>query len=234
MLLWNLNLLRDDPAFFTLLIGLTAGALLLAISVHEFSHALAATALGDNTARRLGRLSLCPSRHLDPVGTLMLLLVGFGWGKPVPVNPYLLRKGPRAGMALVAAAGPLSNIALAAVVALPIHLGLLDWRSPLDVNPFGVHTARAMLSDVAAYVFLYNCFLAAFNLLPISPLDGFRVLTGVLPRDMAMSLARTEQYGFAILMGVVALDWFTGAGIIWHAMRAVIDVLGVILLGQRL
>jgi Zn-dependent protease len=234
VLLWNLGLLQDDPVFFALLVGLTAVALLLAITVHEFAHALAASALGDSTPRRLGRLSLDPRRHLDTTGTLMLLIVGFGWGKPVPINPSMLRKGPRVGMALVAAAGPLSNIALAALVALPIHMGLLGWRSPVDYDPFAMHTARVILSDIVAYVFIYNVLLAAFNLIPVAPLDGFRVLTGILPRELAIPLARTEQYGFAILLGIVAFDWFTGAGVLWSLIGVAANGLGRLLVGSGL
>src|SRR3972149_2202227 len=98
MLLWNLELLIDDPTAFFLLLATVSIALLVALTFHEFSHALMADRLGDPTAKRLGRLSLNPVRHLDPVGTLMLFMVGFGWGKPVPTNPYLFRRDPRSGM----------------------------------------------------------------------------------------------------------------------------------------
>src|SRR5581483_4545596 len=99
-------------------------ALVCGITVHEFSHAITAYRLGDDTACRLGRCSLNPIRHLDPAGAFLLLIAGFGWGKPTPVNPYRLRNGPEAGRAMVAAAGPISNVLLAAVASIPMHLGL--------------------------------------------------------------------------------------------------------------
>ena len=112
MLFSSYQLLLDNPAAFLRLTVLVAVSLMVAITVHEFSHSLIATGLGDNTSRRLGRLSLNPLRHLDPSGTLMLLIAGFGWGKPVPVNHHSLSKGPL-GVAMVAAAGPLSNLVVA-------------------------------------------------------------------------------------------------------------------------
>jgi len=144
--------------------------LLVAIDIHECAHAWMADKLGDPTARYMGRLSLNPLVHLDPMGTLMMafsLFYGFGigWGKPVPVNPYNLRKGPRVGMGLVAAAGPLSNLAMAAVAGFPLRLGL-----PL---PFLLDVLLSVMVSV-------NIGLAVFNLIPIFPLDGYSVLMGIL------------------------------------------------------
>ena len=145
-------------------------SLLIAIDVHEFAHAWMANELGDSTARYQGRLSLNPLVHLDPMGTMMMLLsvfsgFGIGWGKPVPVDPRYLRKGPRVGMGLVAAAGPLSNLVLAAIAAVPIRLGLtMSWS----------------LVDVLLTVISVNIIIALFNLLPIPPLDGASILRGIL------------------------------------------------------
>ena len=122
MLLGSYSLLADDPSGFVRLAALVFLSLVVAITIHEFSHALVANGLGDDTARRLGRLSLNPKRHLDPMGTMMMLVAGFGWGKPVPVNPNRLAHGQR-GTALVAAAGPLSNLMLAFLLAIPFKLG---------------------------------------------------------------------------------------------------------------
>jgi len=144
-------------------------SLLIAIDVHEFAHAWMANELGDSTARYYGRLSLNPLVHLDPMGTVMMLFsvfygFGIGWGKPVPVDPRYLRKGPRVGMGLVAAAGPLSNLVLAAILAVPIRLGL----------PPGL--LRSLLLTVISV----NIGIALFNLLPLPPLDGASILQGIL------------------------------------------------------
>lgn len=145
-------------------------SLLIAIDVHEFAHAWMANELGDPTARYQGRLSLNPLVHLDPMGTMMMLFsvfygFGIGWGKPVPVDPRYLRQGPRVGMGLVAAAGPLSNLVLAAIVAVPIRLGL-----PLPLS----------LITLLLIVISVNIGIALFNLLPVPPLDGASILQGIL------------------------------------------------------
>lgn len=196
MLLWNLDLLLRRPELFLLTLVTTSIALLLAITVHEFSHALVAHNLGDPTARHQGRLSLNPLVHLDPLGTLMLFLVGLGWGKPVPVNPYYLRRGPRTGMALVGAGGPGSNLLLAWLVAL-----LLRYVSAVQ---------SGYIADLLLIIVLYNVLLAVFNLIPVAPLDGFNIALGVLPRDLAYPLARTQRFGPGILLGIVLLVSFTG------------------------
>ena len=170
MLLSSYELIRDDPAGFVRLMVLAAIALVLAVTVHEFSHAAAATRLGDATARRSGRLSLNPLRHLDPGGTVLFFLAGFGWGKPVPVVQENLIDGRRS-MALVAAAGPLSNVALAFLVAVPIKLGALFWTQPGLGRVEHVMTGgiREGLSDILGLVILFNLILAVFNLIPLSP-----------------------------------------------------------------
>jgi len=155
---------RDPIEIITLLLSL-----LIAIDVHEFAHAWMANELGDPTARYQGRLSLNPLVHLDPMGTMMMLFsvlsgFGIGWGKPVPVNPLYLRRGPRVGMGMVAAAGPISNLILAAIVAVPIRLGL----------PAG------LLGDLLGLVIFVNISIALFNLLPLPPLDGASILRGIL------------------------------------------------------
>ena len=125
MLLYLRDFSDNPPALFAYL-GAFLVAFVTGIAFHEFSHAWAANELGDDTAARQGRLTLNPLAHLDPVGTVLLLLVGFGWGKPTPVNPYRLRRGAKEGNALVAAAGPASNFFFAALAALPLRLGLVD------------------------------------------------------------------------------------------------------------
>jgi Zn-dependent protease len=178
-------------------------ALLIAIDVHEFAHAWMANELGDSTARYYGRLSLNPLVHLDPMGTVMMLFsifygFGIGWGKPVPVNPLYLRKGPRVGMGMVAAAGPLSNLVLAAVAAVPIRLGLsLPW------------------SLVVLFLTLIRVSigLALFNLLPIPPLDGGSILQGILSTIRASwayrvseALDRIGAQGYIIFLLLIMVD----------------------------
>lgn len=206
MLLWNLSLLIHDPAAFFVLVAIVAFSLLIAITFHEFSHALMASRLGDPTARKLGRLSLNPVRHLDPLGTLMLFLVGFGWGKPVPVNPHYFRMESRRGMALVGLAGPLSNFALAAVLGVLVRTGVVGWQYQLSFS----WDPSWVAGNLVSYVILYNIILGVFNLIPIAPLDGFNIVVGVLPRRQAEAVARLQQYGPLILLLFIFLGYLTG------------------------
>lgn len=209
MFFYYLDFLEIDFLLFLAFAGAVTLALLLGIAFHEFCHALSASALGDPTARRLGRLTINPLAHLDPLGTVLLFLAGFGWGKPVPVNVYALRNGPRSGMAVVAAAGPLSNLLIAAVLALPIRLDWAPWHNPFVVSSSAAWTTSDYLGLFLSAGVLLNSILAVFNFLPIAPLDGFKVAVGLLPVDLARPLARLEQYGIVILM----LLFFVGPAI---------------------
>ncbi len=175
-------------------------ALVLGITVHEFAHAFTADRLGDSLPRRQGRLTLSPAAHLDPVGTLLFLVGGFGWGRPVQINPYALRAAPRVGEALVAVAGPLSNLLLAAAIAIPIRL--MPYLDFLPAQEISLTLLRGIL--------FYNLILAFFNLIPIFPLDGFAILKGLLPADLAFQFERTRAWGVAILFLLV----FAGGGIL--------------------
>jgi Zn-dependent protease len=234
MLLWNLRLLIDDPAAFFLLIAIVGFSLLIAITLHEFSHALMANRLGDPTAKRLGRLSLNPIRHLDPLGTLMLFLVGFGWGKPVPINPNYFRMNPRRGMAISALAGPLSNFALAALLGVLVRVGVVDWHSPWSwpFYPFASWDASWVAADIIGYVILLNLILGVFNLIPIPPLDGFNIAVGILPRRQAEAVARLQQYGPLLLLLLVFLGYFTG--FLWDFLLRAVDLFGRLFVGQQL
>ena len=176
---------------------------LLAVTLHEVAHGWVARALGDNTAERMGRLSLNPLRHIDPVGTLLvpavLLFLGgflFGWAKPVPVVASKLRN-PRRGMAIVAVAGPLSNFVMA------IGWGLLLKLSLTHPNVGGIWQGVYLMSQAGIAI---NLALMVLNLIPIPPLDGGRVVSGLLPADAARQYDRIEPYGLVILL----LLMFTG------------------------
>ena len=188
-----------------------AAAAILAISVHESAHGLAALWLGDDTAKRQGRITLNPLRHLDIFGFLMMVFAHFGWAKPVPVNPYRMTKikNRKLGMALTAAAGPLSNVLLALIFGsgyvFLYHAGGEDLQ-----NMWWGHLAPSGWR-YCLLQFLYSCLvlnagLAVFNLIPISPLDGSKILAIVLPDKAHQWLMRYERYGFIIL----AVLLFTG------------------------
>lgn len=202
MLFNLLDQLQINP--LTALINLAAFtvALVVGITVHEFSHAWAAARLGDRTAQRQGRLTLNPMAHLDPVGTLLIFIAGFGWGKPTPVTPSNIRIGEKAGMAVVALAGPISNIIVATLAAMPFRLGTLS----LPSSGIDAQMLQALV--------LWNVVLAVFNLLPIAPLDGFKVALGILPRALAVPFARTERFGMIILLMVVLADAVLNVGIL--------------------
>lgn len=186
-------------------------ALIVALDVHEFSHAWMASKLGDPTAGYLGRLTLNPLAHMDPLGTLMILLAGFGWGKPVPVNPYNLRHGARYGMALVSFAGPLANLATAAIFAIPVRLGVM---APNLFNRGILPTPGQLVATIV----LLNVTQAVFNLIPIAPLDGFKVVVGLLPYRWAYAFAQYESYGPAILIFLIMAGNFTQFDILGRVM----------------
>ncbi len=171
---------------------------LLAITMHEAAHGWAAWKLGDDTAKRLGRVTFNPLAHIDPFGTIVLpaILISaggilFGWAKPVPVIFGRLGR-PRRDMVLVAAAGPAINIGLAIVSALALHL--LPFFGPT----FGEWLGRNLINSINI-----NLLLAIFNMMPLPPLDGGRVAVGILPRPLAIQLARLERYGLFILIGLI-------------------------------
>jgi Zn-dependent protease len=220
-------------------IAAVALAAILAITLHEAAHGYAARALGDDTAARLGRVTLNPLRHVDMVGTLLvpgmllasqLLTIGrvevmFGWAKPVPVDIWRLRN-PRWGMVLVAAAGPAINFALAWGFGVAAH-GVEAWADSLPIG------AVEWLLRFIALSMLVNVILACFNLLPILPLDGGRILTGVLPAPAARAFARTERFGLLAVILVLfllplAISGFDPLG--WLVREVALPVLRMIFL----
>ncbi len=191
-------------------------ALVIGITFHEFSHAFVADQLGDHRPRALGRVSLNPADHIDPMGALMFVLVGFGWGRPVPVNIGALRPG-RIGMSWVSAAGPLANVAVAIVLAIAFRV--------LEVTGADVPMVRSFLA-LAVY---FNLALALFNLLPIPPLDGYNFALGILPPRQALQLQQYARYGMiALLVLVLASYALPGGG----PLRWLFEAAGF--LGQRL
>ena len=200
--------------------------ILVAFPVHEFSHAFAAYRLGDSTARYQGRLTLNPITHFDPVGGTILalsaLLGGFfiGWAKPTPVNPYNLRGGRRSE-ALVALAGPISNLVLAAIVAIPLRIILASPEMRLAIGSSDI--AVFVLGVVETFMVI-NIILMIFNLLPIPPLDGWHALLGVVAARTAYTLRQYEQYGFIlIILLIVAGGSFLG-GLIQAVERFLLGV----------
>ncbi len=188
-----LALLREDPLAFLLI----SAALIMALVLHEVAHGVAALLFGDDTARRMGRLTLNPLKHLDPLGTLLLLLVGFGWARPVPINPARFRNY-RLGLFVVSIAGIVVNLVLATMAALLLRalylarpeavLAALTGRGPLDL--------WGTLALALFYFASLNLVLAVFNLLPIPPLDGSKILQSLLPLRWHRILWQLEQYSW--------------------------------------
>ena len=181
-----LRLLFHDPFAFVLLVI----PLLYSVIIHEVAHGWVAYRMGDATAKWLGRLTLDPRKHLDPLGTIMLLVIGFGWAKPVPVNFNNLRD-QRKGLIFVSAAGITANILMALLALLALRL--------VHLPPYGAATTMLF------YLARINIVLAAFNLIPIPPLDGSKILMGFTSRSFQYSLSRLEPYGMFIIIGLLLL-----------------------------
>jgi Zn-dependent protease len=210
-----LFLLRDNPQLFVAFLV----AVVFAITFHEFSHAAAATLQGDDTARSQGRLTLNPVSHLDPLGTIFLIVGGFGWGRPTPFTPARLRNR-RAGAALVGLAGPLSNFVLALASGVVLRF----------VRPDGID-ATTLNSDFTANLLLsfiqINVVLGVFNLLPIPPLDGSRLLSILLPPSRQGIVYFLDQYGIFLLIGLLILAPGLLTPVFQTLTRAILELTGV-------
>ena len=197
--------------------------LVIALSFHEFMHAFIADRLGDDTPRLNGRLTLNPLAHLDPIGSLMLILVGFGWAKPVPINPYNLKRHSSAGVMWVSLAGPASNFALAIVGAIPVRLGLVPLVSGTGILP-----------SLGEFLFTFvaiNLLLAIFNLIPIAPLDGEKIFGFFLPASWQNGYARFQSVGPMVLLALLFVLPLIGINVISSIMNPAISGLLHLLIG---
>ena len=184
--------------------------LLTAFSVHEFAHAWTANYFGDLTPKRNGRLTLNPLAHLDPMGSLMLIIAGFGWAKPVPVNPYALRRSSPSALMWVSLAGPLSNFLMAVAAAVPFRLGLISLSSIYFSQQRLLPTPASFLWDFISI----NLILMLFNLIPLAPLDGEKIAAYFFPPAWQETLEQIRPYGPAILLGLFIAGPYLGLDIL--------------------
>lgn len=191
-------------------------AVLFGITVHEFAHAWVAYKSGDSTAKYMGRLTLNPFAHLDPLGTLMLLIIGFGWGKPIPINPHNFNK--KSDELKVAFAGIVVNILVALILAIPIRLALLH----------GIAIESSAGLSFLNFVVEINLILAAFNLLPIFPLDGSHLVEYFLSESAREEFQTVGPY---ILFGLVALNYITNISIFSYLMEPILRLLSLLTKG---
>jgi len=199
---------------------LSLPAILIAITIHEYAHAYAAYRMGDPTAKMAGRLTLNPLKHIDIMGFIALLIARIGWAKPVPINPFYF-KNPRRDEALVSLAGPLANLLLAIgfglVIRVQNQVAILD----------------TFLGSLLFMIYLYNVVLCAFNLLPVPPLDGSRILFAVLPRRFRHHLMSFEQFGPFVIFGLIILDRATNANVLWGYIGLVLRLVNSLVIGTN-
>jgi Zn-dependent protease len=213
-------MINNSPPYF--ISGIIT--LLIAFTFHEFAHAWTADRFGDDTPSLYGRLTLNPLAHLDFLGSLMLITVGFGWAKPVPINPRRLREHSPAALMLVALSGPLSNFALAVLGAVPLRLGLVvptAARVPFFPTPY----------QFLLYFVFTNLGLMLFNLIPLPPLDGEEILDYLIPPALESGWERIKPYGPYILIGLFVLGPLVGFNVISIILTPMINGLAGLLLG---
>ena len=197
--------------------------LIIALTVHECAHAFIAYRFGDTTARDAGRLTLNPLKHLDVLGSLMLLLVGFGWAKPVPINPYTLRRKSESAEMWVSLAGPTSNFLLAVIAGLLLRLHLFPWQASSGILP-----------SAADFLFTFmtiNLVLMLFNLIPLAPLDGEKVLAFFLPSKWSNNFSQIQRYGPLLLMVLLFVLPMVGVDIISWIMTPALNQISKALMG---
>jgi Zn-dependent protease len=218
----NLGFLPSLPQLITYVI-----ILLTAFPVHEFAHAWMANYFGDNTPRANGRLTLNPLAHLDPIGSLLMIVVGFGWAKPVPINPYVLQRRSPAATMWVSLAGPMSNLLMAILGSAFFRLGLVSTGNIRIVS-------GEILPTVSLFLYLFvsvNLWLMLFNLLPLFPLDGEKVLDYFLPPAGVRILENIRPYGTMILMVILFVLPLIGIDVIGKVIQPVFSLLTRLLIG---
>ncbi|MDO9546238.1 MAG: site-2 protease family protein [Pelolinea sp.] len=213
-------MLNNSPSYF--ISGVIT--LMIAFTFHEFAHAWTATQFGDDTPRLYGRLTLNPIAHLDLLGSLMLIFVGFGWAKPVPINPSKIRQHSPSALMFVAISGPLSNFLLAVLASIPLRFGLVTPTLPLiDLFP----TPYQFL----LFFLFTNLGLMVFNLIPLPPLDGEEILEFILPPAWEDNWQSIKSYGPYILMGLLFLGPLIGFSLIDVIIRPIVNGMATLLLG---
>lgn len=207
-ILFSSGMSFSDKLVYVLII---AFCVLLSLSIHELSHGAAAYFLGDKTAKYSGRLSLNPMHHLDPFGALCLFLFGFGWARPVPINPMYF-KNKKGGMAITALAGPISNFIVAFLAEIGVVLlGGLTFKSDTSF----LFNLASVSYTICYYLTILNIGLGLFNLIPVPPLDGSKILNAILPQRIYFKIMQYERYGFIILIILINLpifNYFLNAG----------------------
>jgi Zn-dependent protease len=201
--------------------------LLTAFPVHEFAHAWVADQFGDDTPRANGRLTLNPLAHLDPIGSLMMIIAGFGWAKPVPINPYALQRRSPAAPMLVSLAGPLSNLLMAILASAPFRLGLVSIQ---EIN----QSTSSILPNIPLFLFLFieiNLLLMLFNLIPLFPLDGEKVLDYFLPPAGQRVLDNIRPYSSMILLVIILILPRIGIDLIGRVLQPALIFLARLLIG---
>ncbi len=185
---------------------ITALCVFFSLSIHEFAHGYAAYKMGDETAKYMGRLNINPMSHLDPIGALCLFLFGFGWAKPVPVNPRNFKTGKfKSGMVWTSVAGPLSNLIVAFIALLMLNI---IYKIPVGAN-LVINRAFSLVVILLYTLISMNIGLAVFNLIPIPPLDGSKILNAVLPARVYFKIMQYEQYGFIVLILLINTPIFS-------------------------
>ncbi len=206
---------------------LIAPPILIALTFHEFAHAYVANRLGDPTAKEMGRLTLNPMKHLDLLGTAMLFIVHIGWAKPVPVNPYNF-KNPKQDLLWVSLAGPASNLLLAFIFGLICrYMGIESLRT-LDYGLIGI------IQFMIAFGMIINIVLAFFNFIPIPPLDGSKILMGLVPQKYERQIAPYMRYGPTILIALIAFGYLTKISILWAIINPFVKFFSYLFAGADL
>lgn len=208
---------------YTLLLAVPA--ILIALTFHEFAHGYVAYRLGDPTAKLMGRLTLNPLAHLDPMGTIMIFLIHFGWAKPVPVDPRNLRH-PKQDMMWIAAAGPLMNLSLALLSGIIIRIFIAAGMAGSQAGG-----TVGIVFQMILYSLYINLALAFFNLLPIPPLDGSKILAGILPSKFAPTLYLIESKGPMVLFGIIMFGWITGYHVLGNIIGPFINIFSTLFAG---